>query len=128
MEYLTIFFLAVPILIYYLIKLFKSPVSLLPEFTLSDLEEYDGRNGKIYIGVKETVFDVSECESYKPGESYSMFAGKDGTVALARMSLNPENMNIQAKLTAQEEKTLQEWVVYYTVRKQYPVVGRLKKA
>ena len=128
MDYSFLFLILIPLsLLLYLLYRYQTSESL-PLFTISDLENFNGSNGKTYIGVKDLIFDVSACEAYRPGESYAVFAGKDGTVALAKMSLSPEHMNIQVPLTAQEEKTLQEWVVFYRDRKKYPIVGRLTRS
>jgi membrane-associated progesterone receptor component len=106
-------------------KLFPRPV--LPEITLEELAKFDGTNGKVYVGAKDKVFDVSACEAYYPGGNYAVFAGKDATVALAKMSLNASDMNIVEKLDKKQEKTLNEWIVFYEKKKNYPIVGRLVK-
>ena len=86
-------------------------------FTIEELSRYDGRDGKVYVAVNGMVFDVSKCESYLPGGNYCAFGGKDATVALAKMSVKPEDMNIKVKLNAQEKKTLQEWITFYRDQK-----------
>lgn len=105
----------------------RDPYKHLPVFTIEDLQKYDGTKGPIYIGAGSLVFDVTSCEAYRPGNNYSVFAGKDATVALARMSLSSTDMNIEAHLTPQEKTTLQEWLDFYIKRKNYPVVGRLTR-
>ncbi|MFS8033406.1 putative cytochrome b5-like heme/steroid binding domain-containing protein [Helianthus anomalus] len=55
------------------------------------LEQYDGTDPSkpIYISVKGRIFDVSTGKSfYGPGGSYALFAGKDSSRALAKMSKN----------------------------------------
>ena len=95
------------------------------EMTLEELSKFDGSNGKVYMSVSGNIFDVSACEAYYPGGNYSVFAGKDGTVALAKMSLDAKHMNVEETLTSQELKTLEEWVVYYRDTKKYPIIGRI---
>ena len=120
----TIAFLA----IFLLIKYFRSsPYDSLPEMTLAELAKHTGSGKTSYIGVGPYVFDVSSSEMYKPGGNYSVFAGNDATVALARMSLKPEDLNIEADLTSQEQKTLNEWAEFYKTKKNYPIIARLIK-
>lgn len=103
----------------------RDPYKHLPAFTVEDLHKYNGNEGPIYVGAGNLVFDVTSCEAYRPGSNYSVFAGNDATVALARMSLSSKDMNIEATLTSQEKKTLEEWIDFYIKRKNYPIVGRL---
>lgn len=105
----------------------SDPYKHLPAFTVEDLHKYNGNEGPIYVGAGNLVFDVSSCEAYRPGNNYSVFAGNDATVALARMSLSSKDMNIEATLTPQEKKTLQEWIDFYIKKKNYPVIGRLTR-
>jgi membrane-associated progesterone receptor component len=116
--------LAVGVGLFYL-KKSKAPVQAPIRLTLKELEKYDGRQGKIYVSIKGQIFDVSSCDAYRPGNDYSIFAGKDGTVALAKMSLSPKDMNIKTKLTPEEQKTLDEWFEYYRDKKKYPIVGSI---
>jgi len=109
----------------YLLYSKRDPYKHLPVFTVEDLQRFNGTEGSIYIGAGNLVFDVSSCEAYRPGNNYSVFAGKDATVALARMSLSAADMNIEASLSPQEKTTLQEWLDFYIKRKNYPVIGRL---
>ncbi|CAG8585588.1 10198_t:CDS:2, partial [Diversispora eburnea] len=59
---------------------------------------YDGtdENKPIYVAVKGTVFDVTtdpaKRDTYKPGASYHVFAGKDASKALGLSSLQPEDV------------------------------------
>lgn len=121
--YLLAILALIIILIFGFIKLRSD--NNLPVFTLEELSKYNGSNGKAYVGVNGLIFDCSSCESYMPGGSYCLFAGSDATVALARMSLKSEDLNIQASLTDQEQKTLKEWIIFYKEKKKYPLVGKL---
>ena len=64
---------------------------------------------------------------YSLGGPYSLFAGKDVSRALAKMSFKDEDVNNSdiSDLTAEEKKTLEEWEVKFTNVKKYPVVGKL---
>jgi membrane-associated progesterone receptor component len=119
--------IALPLLLVYYLFFVRDPYSSLPEFNLQELAKFNGSSGKTYVGVDTLVFDVSSSDFYKPNGSYSVFAGKDATVALARMSLNECDLNKEDILTAKEQETLKEWKNFYKIKKNYPVVGRLVK-
>ncbi|CAJ0841358.1 11631_t:CDS:2 [Entrophospora sp. SA101] len=56
---------------------------------------YDGTDASqpIYVAIKGTIFDVTtKRESYGPGGSYNVFAGKDASKALGMGSLQPEDV------------------------------------
>ncbi|TIB77292.1 hypothetical protein E3Q23_01350 [Wallemia mellicola] len=61
--------------------------------TVDELKEHDGSNDKpIYVAIKGTVFDVTKKkEMYGSGQSYNIFAGKDGSRGLGMSSLDPED-------------------------------------
>ena len=40
---------------------------MLRTFTLSELQQYDGRDGKVYVAFKGKVFDVSESYHWRNG-------------------------------------------------------------
>nr|KAJ0219135.1 hypothetical protein LSAT_V11C300109830 [Lactuca sativa] len=82
------------------------------ELTLDQLKQYDGTDpsNPIYIGVKGRIFDVSTAKSfYGPGGSYAMFAGKDASRALAKMSKNDED--VIGSLHGLTEKELGEFLM-----------------
>ncbi len=64
-------------------------------------------------------------EFYKPGGPYHIFAGKDCSVALAKMKLQDEFMNCYGtiELSEDEKKILLDW--YDKLSKKYKVVGKL---
>lgn len=105
----------------------SSPYDSLPGMSLAELAMHNGSSGTSYIGVGPYVFDVTSSELYKPEGNYCLFAGHDATVALARMSLKPEDLDIEASLTQQEQKTLNEWAEFYKTKKNYPIIARLIK-
>merc|ERR1719334_768849 len=95
--------------------------------TLEILGKYNGENDTpMYVSIKGTIFDVSsKKELFGPGGSYSIFSGKDASYSLAKMSLNPDDTNkFEFTLNEVEQKTLDDWVIYFT--KRYPIVGQLK--
>eukprot|EP00331_Platyophrya_macrostoma_P012974 CAMPEP_0176418432 /NCGR_PEP_ID=MMETSP0127-20121128/7460_1 /TAXON_ID=938130 /ORGANISM="Platyophrya macrostoma, Strain WH" /LENGTH=134 /DNA_ID=CAMNT_0017798741 /DNA_START=64 /DNA_END=468 /DNA_ORIENTATION=+ len=96
-------------------------------YTLEDLAQHDGKKGdKVYIAVKNTVFDVSASGAYKPGGSYSVLAGKDCSVALAKNSLDEKYMNVfnSTKLEPSEQEKMEGWFIF--MKKKYPIMGTIK--
>ena len=61
----------------------------LPTISLEELALHDGthkeRNNKMYICVKDLIFDVSESDHYKEAGGYKAFKGKDVSVGIAKM-------------------------------------------
>eukprot|EP01016_Furgasonia_blochmanni_P007243 TRINITY_DN1289_c0_g6_i4.p1 TRINITY_DN1289_c0_g6~~TRINITY_DN1289_c0_g6_i4.p1 ORF type:complete len:240 (-),score=40.96 TRINITY_DN1289_c0_g6_i4:247-966(-) len=98
------------------------------EFTLEELAQCDGiKNPKVYLAIKGTVLDVSKSEFYSPGGSYHVFAGKDCSVALAKMSFEDKYMNVytETKLTLAENDILEDW--YMRLKGKYRTVGHIKE-
>lgn len=85
----------------------------------------------IYVGAGDRVFDVSfgGVSFYSPGKVYQKFAGRDASRALAKMSLELEDLQTgdTSDLTEKQIGTLNDWIKTFSERKRYPVVGRLKK-
>lgn len=108
----------------FLKKLRKKP---LPELPYAHLVLHNGqKRPKSYLACNGLVFDVTESEAYKPEGDYYKLVGKDASVALARMSMSEEDLDLRledVRLSAKEQKTLKEWEVYF--RKKYKVVARL---
>lgn len=96
-------------------------------FTLAQLKQYDGSDSSkpIYVAVKGRVFDVTAGKSfYGPGGSYCMFAGKDASRALAKMSKNEEDViGSLDGVSEKEMQTLNDWEKKFEAK--YPVVGSL---
>nr|GEW80364.1 hypothetical protein [Tanacetum cinerariifolium] len=94
------------------------------ELTLNQLKQYDGSDPSkpIYVAVKGRVFDVTTGNSfYGPGGSYAMFAGKDASRALAKMSKNDEDViGSLDGLTDKEMGVLADWEKKFEAK--YPVV------
>jgi len=95
-------------------------------FTDEELAEYDGSDSSlpIYMAVKGVVFDVTKGKDfYGVGMSYNALAGKDCTQAVAKMSLDPKDLNRNTNtLTDNQLKALDE-VFTGTYKAKYPTVG-----
>lgn len=64
---------------------------------------------------------------YGEGGPYHIFAGRDVSRALAKMSFDPEALESRdlSDLTPQQLQTLQDWEKKFVEVKKYPVVGTL---
>ena len=66
-------------------------------FTREELRKYDGKSkesgGKVYVGCKDYVFDVSASPFYTEGGDYEIFGGRDITVACAYHSKSEEHLS-----------------------------------
>lgn len=94
--------------------------------SLSDLAPHDGRDGRpIYFSSDGWVWDASSSEMFR--ESYGLWAGKDATVALAKMSLDPSDVNRTDwdSLSADDLKSLHSWTEYFSEK--YLIKGRIKE-
>jgi len=96
-------------------------------FTLEGLQAFDGSDPSkpIYVSIKGTVFDVThKKETYGPGGSYHVFAGKDGSKGLGMSSLKPDDaVPDYSGLDAKDMKTLNDWHSFFS--KRYNIVGRI---
>lgn len=99
--------------------------------TNAELAQYNGEGGKrIYIAIDGVVFDMSSHETgptfYGPGGPYGVFAGKDATVGLATMKLDPADWvnKTVSDLTASEKDVAYDWVTRF--RNKYKVLGSLR--
>jgi len=97
------------------------------ELTLQQLKQYDGTNSSkpIYMAVKGRIFDVTAGKSfYGPGGDYAMFAGKDASRALAKMSKDQDDVvGSLHGLSDKEMGVLNDWEKKFEAK--YPVVGRV---
>lgn len=103
-------------------------------YTADELLIFDGeRSEKIYIALNGYVYDVtSASDLYKrqpddldTDDGYFLFAGHDVTYALARMSLDRNDIGIQEyTLNEEDKKLVLEW--QQTFRRKYPIVGRFQ--
>ncbi|XP_030468740.1 probable steroid-binding protein 3 [Syzygium oleosum] len=97
------------------------------EFTPGELIQFNGTDPSkpIYVAIKGRVFDVTAGKSfYGPGGAYAMFAGKDASRALAKMSKNDEDVTPSLDgLSDKEIGVLTDWEKKFEAK--YPVVGRV---
>ena len=112
---------------------------LLPAFTPRELARYDGRAEgpqstaqgavprPVYFALRGVVYDASSSEGFR--DAYAQWAGRDATLALARMSLDPAEGAAEhwedAALSEAELETAASWQSYFDER--YPVVGSLRR-
>jgi predicted heme/steroid binding protein len=93
---------------------------------------------KVYVALKGKVFDVSSNDVYKEGGGYHAFAGRDASVALAKMNFGEELMDPakthfiyyvclfthwskKGELNGDQMKILDDWVVFY--EKRYKIIA-----
>lgn len=95
--------------------------------TTQQLSQYNGTDPSkpIYVAVKGRIFDVTNGKSfYGPGGPYALFAGKDASRALAKMSKNDEDVSPSLDgLSEKEIGVLEDWEKKFEAK--YPVVGRV---
>jgi predicted heme/steroid binding protein len=102
-------------------------MTTLPTMTYEELSQH--RLGpKVYVALKGKVFDVSSNDVYKEGGGYHAFAGRDASVALAKMNFGEELMDPakthwskKGELNADQMKILDDWVVFY--EKRYKIIA-----
>ncbi|KAF5357056.1 hypothetical protein D9756_006867 [Leucocoprinus leucothites] len=96
-------------------------------FTAAELSQYDGSDSSkpIYVAIKGDIFDVThKADSYGPGKSYNVFAGKDGSRGLGKSSLKVEDAVADySVLDEKERKVLDDWHSFFL--KRYNIVGRV---
>ncbi|XP_030951199.1 probable steroid-binding protein 3 [Quercus robur] len=97
------------------------------DLTSQQLTQYNGTDASkpLYVAVKGRIFDVTNGKSfYGPGGPYAMFAGKDASRALAKMSKNDEDVTPSLDgLSDKEIGVLNDWEKKFEAK--YPVVGRV---
>ncbi|XP_022131551.1 probable steroid-binding protein 3 [Momordica charantia] len=97
------------------------------ELSPQQLIAYNGTDPSkpIYVAVKGRVFDVTTGSSfYGPGGAYAMFAGKDASRALAKMTKNEEDIISSLDgLSEKEIGVLNDWEKKFEAK--YPIVGRV---
>ncbi|MBA0695132.1 hypothetical protein Goari_005365 [Gossypium aridum] len=97
------------------------------DLTPQQLIQFNGSDPSkpIYVAINGRIYDVTAGKSfYGPGGAYAMFAGKDASRALAKMSKNEEDVcpNLDG-LSEKEMDVLNDWVKKFEAK--YPVVGRV---
>ncbi|KAI5056373.1 hypothetical protein GOP47_0028191 [Adiantum capillus-veneris] len=95
------------------------------EIMEDELLKYNGTDPSlpIYVAIRKRIFDVSSAKSfYGPGGSYAVFAGKDASRALAKMSTKEHDVVGSLEgLTEKEMTVLADWERKFEAK--YPVVG-----
>ena len=96
-------------------------------FTVAELSRYDGSPDSLglYLSFLGVVYDVSKgAQHYKPGESYSMFAGKDATKAFITGDFSREGLVDDLRgLDSDSFDGIQTWIDLY--ENDYQRVGKL---
>ena len=96
-------------------------------FALEDLKQYDGvTQSRILIALKGTVYDVTKGKDfYGPKGSYHIFAGRDASRGLAKMSLELDDVDNAslADLSLSELDALQGWCDRLAAK--YAIAGHL---
>ncbi|KAK1620530.1 hypothetical protein QYE76_026047 [Lolium multiflorum] len=97
------------------------------ELTAAQLSAYDGSDASkpIYVAIRGKVYDVSAGRGfYGPGGDYAVFAGREASRALAKMSKDTADVSGDlAGLSDKELGVLADWEKKFLAK--YPVVGRL---
>ncbi|XP_047968998.1 membrane steroid-binding protein 1-like [Salvia hispanica] len=109
------------------VKPLPPPVQL-GEITGDELKQYDGSDSSkpLLMAIKGQIYDVSQSRMfYGPGGPYALFAGKDASRALAKMSFEDKDLNGDLTgLGAYELEALQDWE--YKFMSKYVKVGTVK--
>ena len=97
----------------------ESPRVPMPEaeerdYTLAELSEFDGSDPRkpLLIAIRGHVYDVTRGRDfYGPGGPYGMFAGKDCTRALAKVSFDPQDFTGDMEGLGRDDLAkLEEWI------------------
>ncbi|KAG6716780.1 hypothetical protein I3842_04G065300 [Carya illinoinensis] len=106
------------------------PSVQLGEITEEELKQYDGSDPAkpLLMAIKGQIYDVSQSRVfYGPGGPYALFAGKDASRALAKMSFEEKDLTGDVSgLGPFELDALQDWE--YKFMSKYVKVGSVKSA
>ncbi|KAK7315024.1 hypothetical protein VNO77_33556 [Canavalia gladiata] len=106
----------------------RPPVQI-GEVTEEELKAYDGSDPEkpLLMAIKGQIYDVSQSRMfYGPGGPYALFAGKDASRALAKMSFEDKDLTGDISgLSPFELESLQDWE--YKFMGKYVKVGTIKK-
>ncbi|XP_022957722.1 membrane steroid-binding protein 1-like isoform X1 [Cucurbita moschata] len=99
------------------------------EISEEELKQYDGSDSEkpLLMAIKGQIYDVSQSRMfYGPGGPYALFAGKDASRALAKMSFEEKDLTGDISgLGPFELDALQDWE--YKFMSKYVKVGTVKK-
>ncbi|KAG5616907.1 hypothetical protein H5410_016731 [Solanum commersonii] len=105
------------------------PPVQLGEISGEELKQYDGSDSKkpLLMAIKGQIYDVSQSRMfYGPGGPYALFAGKDASRALAKMSFEEKDLTGDISgLGPFELEALQDWE--YKFMSKYVKVGTVKE-
>ena len=105
------------------------PPVQLGEVAEEELRQYDGSDPKkpLLMAIKGQIYDVTQSRMfYGPGGPYALFAGKDASRALAKMSFEPQDLTGDISgLGPFELDALQDWECKFMNK--YVKVGTIKK-
>ncbi|KAL3373673.1 hypothetical protein AABB24_005588 [Solanum stoloniferum] len=105
------------------------PPVQLGEISGEELKQYDGSDSKkpLLMAIKSQIYDVSQSRMfYGPGGPYALFAGKDASRALAKMSFEEKDLTGDISgLGPFELEALQDWE--YKFMSKYVKVGTVKQ-
>lgn len=106
----------------------STPPQQLRNFTLSELAEFDGANGKpIYLAIKGKVYDVSSKPSaYGPEGGYKFFSAKDASRAYGTGCFQDHLTHDLRGLTDDQLKAVEDWAAFFENKDDYPFIGRVK--
>ncbi|XP_039131639.1 probable steroid-binding protein 3 [Dioscorea cayenensis subsp. rotundata] len=98
------------------------------EFTAEQLQAFNGSDPvekPIYVAIRGKVYDVTSGRNfYGPGGPYAVFAGREASRALAKMSKNEEDVSGDLDgITEKEIGVLEDWERKFQAK--YPIIGRL---
>ncbi|CAH8391640.1 unnamed protein product [Eruca vesicaria subsp. sativa] len=98
------------------------------EITEDELKQYDGSDPQkpLLMAIKHQIYDVTQSRMfYGPGGPYALFAGKDASRALAKMSFEEKDLTWDISgLGPFELEALQDWE--YKFKSKYATVGTVK--
>lgn len=104
------------------------PPVQLGEIDEAELKQYDGTDPKkpLLMAIKGQIYDVSQSRIfYGPGGPYALFAGRDASRALAKMSFEESDLTGDISgLGPFELDALQDWE--YKFMSKYVKVGTVK--
>lgn len=95
-----------------------------PKMTLNQLSQHDGaQKPTIYVSIMNAIFDVTDSEKFRPGGTYAKFAGKECSVALAKMSFEDKYLNCfeEHRAALGDSDSLKGWLDF--MKKKYTLVG-----
>ncbi|CAD6241974.1 unnamed protein product [Miscanthus lutarioriparius] len=99
------------------------------ELTAAQLRAYDGTDPSkpIYVSVRGKVYDVTSGRGfYGPGGAYAVFAGREASRALGKMSKDEADVSGDLSgLTDKELGVLADWETKFQAK--YPVVARARR-